>query len=406
MQTTHRLTTLSFFLLVLFVSACKPDEPQPIAEVKPQNAPLPVPTYRISTIAGPGEQIWDGSNRSSGYRNGTGAGARFDSPRSIARDSRGNYYVGDYRNGVIRKVSPMGEVTLFAGTPRVGSQWWVTDGPVNIGSFSELYAMEFGAGDTLFVADGSFLRKVDPTGTVSTLIRYRSATAPYEGPVDSVQSGQFLDVAVSSTGAVFFVDAGGTPRIRKLQGGQVSTVAGDGRMFANDGPAPKASFDIPYGIALQPSTDYVFISEARENMIRTVAADRVSTVYDAYDWNNRIWRRKDDLWWLELSWITRMQFESDTTLLVLNSNDAIWRLNLQTRRAEMIFPLDHAFYCARRIDRQNSVCDDPKCRPYNDGVISCQYYGEIEDFMIESDSTIITVDQTTHSLRRITRIKR
>jgi len=40
----------------------------------------------------------------------------FNSPQGIANDNYGNIYVSDTNNGVIKKISPTGQVILFAGT--------------------------------------------------------------------------------------------------------------------------------------------------------------------------------------------------------------------------------------------------------------------------------------------------
>jgi hypothetical protein len=50
-----------------------------------------------------------------GNLDGTGAGARFNFPSTVAVDSVGNLYVGDTDNAVIRKVTAVGVVTTLAG---------------------------------------------------------------------------------------------------------------------------------------------------------------------------------------------------------------------------------------------------------------------------------------------------
>ena len=67
------------------------------------------PAGVVSTFAGAaGER---------GSVDGTGAAARFDSPASLACDQTGNLYVVDRGNYTIRKVTPHGVVTTFAGRP-------------------------------------------------------------------------------------------------------------------------------------------------------------------------------------------------------------------------------------------------------------------------------------------------
>ena len=62
----------------------------------------------VSTLAG--------TARSPGTADGTGAAARFNFPVGIAVDSAGNVFVAEATNNTIRKITPAGVVTTFAGT--------------------------------------------------------------------------------------------------------------------------------------------------------------------------------------------------------------------------------------------------------------------------------------------------
>ena len=56
-----------------------------------------------------------------GFSDGTGVNARFNGLSSIAVDSAGNAFVADPFNCAIRKVTPAGVVTTFAGSDHCGS---------------------------------------------------------------------------------------------------------------------------------------------------------------------------------------------------------------------------------------------------------------------------------------------
>ncbi|CAK8561639.1 unnamed protein product [Lathyrus sativus] len=75
-----------------------------------------------------------------GYEDGDVGSARFDKPRSFAVDMRGNVYVADRVNKVIRKISTNG-VTTIAGASSKKSN--IKDGPAQNSSFSNDFELTF-----------------------------------------------------------------------------------------------------------------------------------------------------------------------------------------------------------------------------------------------------------------------
>ncbi|VDB01035.1 hypothetical protein S1OALGB6SA_2133, partial [Olavius algarvensis spirochete endosymbiont] len=64
------------------------------------------PAGVVSTFAGTGIR---------GHADGTGNTAQFNLPTGVAVDSSGNVYVADIDNHRIRKITPAGVVSTFAG---------------------------------------------------------------------------------------------------------------------------------------------------------------------------------------------------------------------------------------------------------------------------------------------------
>lgn len=82
----------------------------PISPVQGGSAvPATVPRT-VTTFVGP-----TGTLFTAGTANGTGTAARFNGPRGMARDNAGNVYLADRNNHTIRKITPAGVVTTFAG---------------------------------------------------------------------------------------------------------------------------------------------------------------------------------------------------------------------------------------------------------------------------------------------------
>jgi DNA-binding beta-propeller fold protein YncE len=83
------------------------------------------PTGTVTTFAGYTEV--------GGRTNSTMASAaRFGEPRGVAFDSAGNLYVAEYTNHWIRRITPAGVVTTFAGSGAAGN----LDGAVATAQFN------------------------------------------------------------------------------------------------------------------------------------------------------------------------------------------------------------------------------------------------------------------------------
>src|SRR5215207_3665427 len=204
-----------------------------------RSKPLPTPIgwkAYVTTRAGDGAPI---------FRDGTQSG--FSDPFGVAVASDGTIYVADGgESNRIRKISPDGNVTTFAG----GSEGFA-DGAGATASFNTPSGLAFGPDDDLFVADtgNNRIRKITPEGYVSTIAG--DGNAGYvDGPGSQAQFNGPIGIAVAASGNIYVADSY-NDRIRMITtDGQVSTVAGKGTPGYADGDRDAALFDTPSGIVV------------------------------------------------------------------------------------------------------------------------------------------------------------
>ncbi len=220
----------------------------------------------VNTLAGSG---------SYGSANGTGTSASFKGPSGVAIDGFGNIYIADTYNQKIRKISPSGIVSTFAGSGSNGS----SDGTSSSASFDGVRGIAIDSIGNLYVADmyNHKIRKINPSGVVSTL-----AGSGLAGSSDVAgASASFTNptgVAVDGSGNVYVSDQG-NHKIRKVSPtGIVSTLAGSGLAGNSDGEGAEASFNMPTGLTIDASGN-LYVADAYNNNIRKVTPSGiVSTV--------------------------------------------------------------------------------------------------------------------------------
>jgi len=102
-----------------------------------------------------------------GATNGAGSSASFYLPTSVALDAADNVYVADATNNLIRKITPAGVVSTFAGSGAVGD----IDSTGTAASFNGPSGLAVDAAGNVYVADtdNDLIRKITPAGVVSTI---------------------------------------------------------------------------------------------------------------------------------------------------------------------------------------------------------------------------------------------
>jgi gliding motility-associated-like protein len=121
---------------------------------------------RIRKIS-PDAMVITFAGNNSGHADGVGAAASFYFPNSIAIDSKGNLYIADTGNNLIRKIGPDGNTITIAGSGSIGS----TDGTGTAATFNAPIGITLDPAGNLFVTDApdNKIRKITPGLLVGTL---------------------------------------------------------------------------------------------------------------------------------------------------------------------------------------------------------------------------------------------
>lgn len=210
-----------------------------------------------------------------GYMDGPGTTARFDMGNGeLAVAPNGDVYVGDCNNHVIRRITPAGVVSTYAGA---ANQPGSTDGPVASALFNCPAALGFDADGNMYVSDsGNYTVRKIVDGQVSTLAGMVGMSNSLDGVGSAARFQSIADLAVGSDGIVMVADS---RRIRRIdQAGAVTTAAGICCGSSYDGVGTGASFSQPNGIALD-SAGNTYVADTPAHVIRKVAPDfRVSSL--------------------------------------------------------------------------------------------------------------------------------
>ena len=211
------------------------------------------------------------------YAPGDFARARFHDPRGMAVDARGNVFVADYVNSVVRRLSPQGEVSIVAGQVE---QRDPANGPGLQARFYSPECVAVGADGMLYVSDSgsNTVRRIGRDGTVTTLAGTFDGEGFADGPGLKARFNHPVGLGVDAQGVVYVADAYNSTVRRIGPDGAVSTLAGSpGATGWRDGMGAQARFNTPVGLALDARGN-VYVSEYFNNVIRKITpGGQVST---------------------------------------------------------------------------------------------------------------------------------
>ncbi len=236
-----------------------------------------LPTGQVITISGKaGER---------GRVDGPASTARFDSPIGLALDGSGDLFITELGNYAVRRMDPSGAVSTYAGNMAESA---TADGSASVARFKGPRDLVFDASGNLYVSDRDShnIRKITPRGLVST---FAGATDGSSGSTDGLGTAARLNAphglaystmlkTVGDSGRIFVADTlNHTLRMIDADG-NVATLAGQaGSPGKADGQGSNARFNGPQGIAVD-AQGLVYVADSDSHTLRAVKGTSVTTV--------------------------------------------------------------------------------------------------------------------------------
>ncbi len=207
------------------------------------------PAGIITTFAGNGTAGFGGNG-------GPATQAALQNPEALVFDPAGNLYISQPYNNVVRKIDTSGNITIFAGTGATGYSG--DGGPAIAAQLSYPTGLAIDPNGSIYFGDqNTRIRRVGPDGTISTFAGSNNTQALGDGgPAISASLVFPGGLAVTSDGSVYVSDSGHF-LVRKITpDGTINTVAGGGPSIQN-GPALLTYLAAPYGLAVDAQGDII-----------------------------------------------------------------------------------------------------------------------------------------------------
>ncbi|MDR7335202.1 hypothetical protein [Roseateles asaccharophilus] len=214
-------------------------------------------------------------------RDGTAGQSGFGSIMGMTVDADGNVYVSEFASGggqLLRKATPAGVVTTLAGS---ATERGKADGTGSAARFSSLGRMTVDADGNLYVVDGTAIRRVTPSGEVSTYAGAPDVSGATEGHRTAARFGYITGLAFDGGGNLFVADTWRIVRISPTGNAvAAATTSHDsvGSVKSIDGPNDRASIGYASTMASLPDGNVAYFDSASYTVRIVTPAAAISTL--------------------------------------------------------------------------------------------------------------------------------
>ena len=229
------------------------------------------PDGTITTVAGTGVKGYTGDG-------GPALKATFNLPHEIRFDAKGNIFIADTGNNVVRRIdAKTGLITTIAGGPNQ-SGYSGDGGAATAASLRGPHSIQFGPDGTLYICDvgNHVIRAVDlHTGLIRTLAGTgKPGPTPDGAPLAGTPLNNPRSLDVDRDGNLWAVTREGNQVLKlDLKAGVIRHIAGTGEagFTGNGGLAKLATLSGPKGIALDAAGN-AWLADTESHTVRMIEA--------------------------------------------------------------------------------------------------------------------------------------
>jgi sugar lactone lactonase YvrE len=225
-----------------------------------------------------GFELYAGTYGTCGFAGdgGPAQSAQLGHPADLALDGVGNLYIADTANNIVRKVDRNGNISTVAGDIDLGAGFSGDGGAATSAALNSPAGVALDSAGNLYIADenNSRIRKVDLAGIISTVAgSNQSGYSGDGGPATSAKLHRPLGVRADLAGNLFIGDSFNNV-VRKVDTtGTITTVAGNfaagGGYSGDGGAATSAQLSFPTFVSVD-AAGQLFITDSDNNVIRRV----------------------------------------------------------------------------------------------------------------------------------------